>query len=50
MSKATDARAKPGLKMQTPREERTVALSTYKDRNRWEWLFHPSRNKWRLIK
>lgn len=50
MSKATEAKATPGLKLQTPIEQRKTAVGTYNDRKRWEWLFHPDRNKWRPIK
>ena len=50
MSKATEAKARPGLKMQTPIELRTVASHNRANAERWAWLFHPSRNKWRPIK
>ena len=48
MSKATEAKAKPGLKMQTPREERTVVVRNDADRKRWEHLF--SLNVWKPIR
>ena len=44
MSKATDARARPGLKILTPWEEALVKRMTGRDRDRWRDLF--ARNKW----
>ena len=45
---ATDARAKPGLKLQTPIEARKTDLRTISDRERWKHLF--SLNAWKPIK
>jgi hypothetical protein len=42
---AADARAKPGLKMQTPYEANKTDLRTLSDRKRWDYLF--SLNAWR---
>ena len=43
-------RQRPGLKLQTPHELRTTAKATAADRARWEYLFHPDRNRWVLTK
>ena len=40
-----EARAKPGLKLQTPLEAKRTDLRTLSDRKRWEYLF--SLNAWR---
>jgi hypothetical protein len=40
-----EARAKPGLKLQTPLEARRTDLRTLSDLKRWEYLF--SLNAWR---
>lgn len=45
---AADARAKPGLKLQTPHEAKKTDLRTLSDRKRWEYLF--SLNVWKPIK
>ena len=45
MSKATDARAHPGLKILTPWEEALVKRMSAQDRERWRDLF--SRNQWK---
>ena len=39
MSKATDAKAKPSLKLQTPIEQRKTDLNVLSNRKRWEYLF-----------
>ena len=51
MPKATtarQARAKPGLKLLTPREQAAVDLRRLDDRRRWEYLF--SLNVWKPTK
>ena len=40
-----EARAKPGLKLQTPLEAQRTDLRTLSDRKRWEYLF--SLNVWK---
>ena len=48
MSRATEAKARPGLKLLTPWEKQVVDRMTKADRERWTALF--ARNKWRAIK
>lgn len=48
MSKADEARARPGLKMLTPYEKALIAKMTKADRERWAGLL--ARNKWRASK
>lgn len=45
---ATEARAKPGLKLQTPHESTKTDLRRLSDRKRWEYLF--SLNVWKPTK
>ena len=45
---AAEARASPGLKMQTPLEARRTDRRILSDRKRWEYLF--SLNVWKPIK
>lgn len=45
---AAEARATPGLKMQTPLEARRTDRRILSDRKRWEYLF--SLNVWKPIK
>ena len=40
----------PGLKQQTPHEKQTTAKAIAADKARWEYLFHPDRNRWKSIK
>lgn len=47
---SAEARAKPGLKLLTPLEYAKVDLRNLSNRQRWEWLFSPERNRWKLIK
>ena len=36
-----------GLKMLTPYERAVVEKAKALDKARWEWLFHPDRNRWK---
>jgi hypothetical protein len=36
-----------GMKMLTPYERGIVEKATELDKARWEWLFHPDRNRWK---
>lgn len=40
-------RQRPGLKQLTPVEQNRMAKATAADRARWEYLFHPDRNRWK---
>lgn len=42
---AEEARARPGLKMQTPHEVRMTAVHSRSDRERWDALF--ALNAWK---
>lgn len=42
---AKQVRARPGLKLQTPVEERKTDLRLLSNRKRWQYLF--SRNAWK---
>jgi hypothetical protein len=43
-----EARARPGLKQQTPHEEKAVSQKIQNDRKRWEYLL--SLNAWKPTK
>lgn len=34
----------------TPHEQKVVEKATAADKARWEYLFHPDRNRWKPIK
>lgn len=38
-----------GLKNQTPREATITKQYFANAKARWEWLFHPDRNRWKPI-
>ena len=48
MNQTELARARPGLKLQTPGEANRTDLRTLSDRKRWEYLF--SLNAWKPSK
>ena len=42
--------SRPGLKQQTPHEQRITKAEAERLRARWEYLFHPDRNRWVLTR